>query len=140
MTSQVSPSVPSGVRGDYLTIDDGGIDSADESDGASTQDLSTGIEAKVDAIASTVTIIDHQFKCGVNKRIKDLQEESEKVLMRLDMLERDMRGLREKWSTNQKTGEPEDVFRRMNSMIDFLYSWVKGAEASGVFKLPPKCF
>lgn len=119
------------------------VEDDDVSDPECTQvaeDPLPGIATKVDAIASTHTIIDHQFKCGVNKRIRELQEKVESIENQLTSLDERLFEFRKKWGTNTKTGEPEDVFRRMNSMIDFLYSWVKGAEASGVFKLPPKGF
>lgn len=69
-----------------------------------------------------------------------MDEKLVEVHKQLADLEERLFAIRKQWGTHPKTGEPEDVFRRMNSMIDFLYSWVKGAEAAGVFRLPPKPF
>lgn len=72
--------------------------------------------------------------------MRELQEKVDELAKQIEDESTKFGEFRSKWLIHPKTGEPEDVFRRMNSMIDFLYSWVKGAEAAGVFKLPPKCF
>lgn len=79
---------------------------------------------------------DSDYDPNLTQMVKTIQESKDQVLRAiLALQDRRFRALWSKFSAlDARIGSGE----RVSSMTNFMYAWIKGAEQSGVYKLPPR--
>ena len=85
------------------------------------------------AVASSVNIIDHQFKLSVLGRLGALEKQVKELEEKCQRTYDTCKGISEKISWRK--GSPCDIIERLDSMTSFTYAFCKGMEDAGIFQL-----
>lgn len=94
------------------------------------------VSQQTSAIASSVNVIDHQFKLQLLGRVGALEKEVSLIKEQCERTRDACKGIEQKLSLRK--GVPCDIIERLDSMSGFTYAFCKGMEDAGIFRMSKK--
>lgn len=100
-----------------------------------SQDSTTleSVHQLTSTVASSVNLIDHQFKLSILGRVGALEREVKEMQEAVQRARDTIKGVSDKISWRK--GQPCDILERLDSMTSFTYAFCKGIEDAGIFQL-----